>query len=307
MISVLISTYNGEPYILEQLRSLNNQTVPADQVVIVDDCSKDRCVEVARHFIEDNKLGDRWSLICNEHNKGWKANFREGLKFITGDVLFFCDQDDIWEHSKIEKMMEVFSQYPDAMVLGTNLFHFTDNISKVTPEGIIDKRIIKVEYDPECTNFLEHPAGCTMAIKSEFIEKVKAYYADTWAHDEFFWRFATVSNCCYLIRDSYIYHRISGKNVTSQKTYSTKNRADGAYCNVVNYQLLLEYSNKECNSNYSKVIAYFISGNQKRYQFLTEHKLSDFAYLLVFYRKIYYKLKQLFGDAYAVLGEAIHK
>ena len=46
--SVVLSTYNGEKYLVEQLDSIKNQTLSADEVVICDDCSNDNTVEIVR-------------------------------------------------------------------------------------------------------------------------------------------------------------------------------------------------------------------------------------------------------------------
>lgn len=50
--SVVMSTYNGEEYIIEQLDSLRNQSRPADEVLIADDCSTDNTVDIVRNYIK---------------------------------------------------------------------------------------------------------------------------------------------------------------------------------------------------------------------------------------------------------------
>ena len=53
--SVVLSTYNGEQYIIEQLESIKNQTRIPDEVLIYDDCSTDQTVELVRNFIDKNR------------------------------------------------------------------------------------------------------------------------------------------------------------------------------------------------------------------------------------------------------------
>lgn len=60
-VSVVMATYNGEGYIYEQMLSICHQTMPPDEVVIFDDCSKDQTVAVIRDFIESHGLGN-WKL-----------------------------------------------------------------------------------------------------------------------------------------------------------------------------------------------------------------------------------------------------
>ena len=92
--SVVISTYNGEKYIIEQLDSLRKQSRPADEVIIADDCSSDHTVDIVKQYINQNKLNS-WQVIVNDHNKGWRRNFMETMWNATGDLIFPCDQDDI--------------------------------------------------------------------------------------------------------------------------------------------------------------------------------------------------------------------
>ena len=102
-ISLLMATYNGEKYIVEQLKSIYNQTVNPDEVLIADDVSNDRTVELIERFIEQHDLKN-WKLMINSSNKGYKKNFYDLIQQATGDVIFLSDQDDVWEKNKIELM-----------------------------------------------------------------------------------------------------------------------------------------------------------------------------------------------------------
>lgn len=99
--SVVMSTYNGEKYITEQLDSLRTQSQSADEVIIADDCSTDHTVEIVRRYINQHNLSD-WQVIVNQHNKGWRRNFMEAMWSASGDLIFPCDQDDIWRNDKIK-------------------------------------------------------------------------------------------------------------------------------------------------------------------------------------------------------------
>ena len=47
-----MAVYNGEKYLIKQLQSINNQTNKIDEVILIDDCSKDRSVEIIEEFIK---------------------------------------------------------------------------------------------------------------------------------------------------------------------------------------------------------------------------------------------------------------
>ena len=76
-VSIVLSTYNGEKNVLEQMESLLHQKRVPDEVLIFDDCSSDGTVDIVKRFIKENAL-DTWKLVVNKKNKGWKRNFIEG-------------------------------------------------------------------------------------------------------------------------------------------------------------------------------------------------------------------------------------
>ena len=106
-LSIVLSTYNGEAYITEQLDSILNQTRKADEVLIFDDCSTDNTPQIIKQFISGHNL-TTWKFAVNHENKGWKRNFMEGIWSTSGDLVFPCDQDDIWMPQKLERIMNPF-------------------------------------------------------------------------------------------------------------------------------------------------------------------------------------------------------
>lgn len=107
--SVVIATYNGEKYIEEQLLSILGQDEKPDEVIITDDGSNDRTLDIVRGFISDNGLTGTWKLIHNS-NKGISGNFFNGIAHSTGDIVYLCDQDDTWNTDKIRKMQALFEK-----------------------------------------------------------------------------------------------------------------------------------------------------------------------------------------------------
>ena len=98
MISIAMTTYNGEKYLREQLDSILNQTYKDFELIICDDCSTDSTVQIIKSYIDP-----RIKLFINEKNLGFKKNFEKAIKLCTGEYIALSDQDDIWEldHLKI--------------------------------------------------------------------------------------------------------------------------------------------------------------------------------------------------------------
>ncbi len=104
---------------MEQMQSLLNQTQKPDEVVICDDCSQDSTVLLVQEFIRLNAL-DNWKLHINEFNMGYVNNFKKAMMLTAGDIVFLCDQDDIWCSDKIQRMTEQMERDPKILALASN-------------------------------------------------------------------------------------------------------------------------------------------------------------------------------------------
>lgn len=108
MISVVMTTYNGQKFIREQIESILDQSTHVDEIVICDDCSTDSTLEILKEYPV--------RLYVNKKNLGFKQNFKQVMELCQGDYIFLCDQDDIWEKDKVEKMLEVMNSHSDMHV-----------------------------------------------------------------------------------------------------------------------------------------------------------------------------------------------
>lgn len=99
MISILLSTYNGEKFLAEQINSLIAQSVKVN-IVVRDDGSKDNTVGILKGY------GDAITLYEGK-NLGFALSFWELLNLAPkSDYYAFCDQDDLWDDDKIEKAVK---------------------------------------------------------------------------------------------------------------------------------------------------------------------------------------------------------
>lgn len=118
-ISIALATYNGEKYIEDQIISVMNQVRLPDEIVICDDCSKDRTILILKKLFNDYHF-DHYRIIENSVNKGAAFSFKEAIEACTGDVILFCDQDDYWYNNKINEIELAFEKYPQAMFIVSN-------------------------------------------------------------------------------------------------------------------------------------------------------------------------------------------
>ena len=105
MIDILLATYNGEKYLPELLSSLEQQTYTDWKLIIIDDCSKDKTIDILRSFKETSNHSVE--IFINSKPVGCgKDNFFALAKKSTSDYIAFCDQDDVWLPNKLETCMQ---------------------------------------------------------------------------------------------------------------------------------------------------------------------------------------------------------
>ena len=105
-VTVIMSTYNGEPYIREQIDSILAQTWPDLTLYIRDDGSTDGTWEILKSYASGSRPGRR--IICRRgKNRGFAPSFLKGLHDCPqADYYAWADQDDIWLPGKIERAIQ---------------------------------------------------------------------------------------------------------------------------------------------------------------------------------------------------------
>jgi len=172
MISVCIATFNGEHYIQEQLDSILHQLTEGDEIIISDDSSTDRTVEIIKGY-----QSTYITLLENQTFKSPTFNFENALQYAKNEMIFLSDQDDIWENNKVEIMMKHLQTYDlvlsDASIVnekGQQLepSFFNLNHSK---SGLV-RNLMKNSY-----------IGCTMAFNRNILTHALPFPKNIPMHD----------------------------------------------------------------------------------------------------------------------------
>ena len=135
-IQVLLSSYNGEKYIKQQLESINNQTFPNIDILVRDDGSSDQTLS---QLIEYSQSHDNISIMKGT-NVGVIESFIQLLNHTDehSDYFCFCDQDDVWMQDKIEIAVNALSEYstvPGMVFTSTQLVDADLHPIKIWPES----------------------------------------------------------------------------------------------------------------------------------------------------------------------------
>ena len=157
-----MATYQGEAFLAEQLASLARQTRRPDELIISDDCSRDRTVEIAKAFAQTAAFPVQ--VFVNRTNIGFAKNFAAAARHSTGDLIFLADQDDIWRDDKIALMADIAAD-STASVFSHDISVFSTSPSDATHPSYY--RYLQAQgFSPAvCLK------GCTLAIKSDFIAR----------------------------------------------------------------------------------------------------------------------------------------
>ncbi len=108
LISVVLCTYNGAPWLAEQIDSILAQSWRPLELVISDDASTDGTGEILQRYVSDPRV----RIIFQEKNSGLTANFESAIKQTRGSLVAFSDQDDVWYPDKLEKLVAARGEHP---------------------------------------------------------------------------------------------------------------------------------------------------------------------------------------------------
>lgn len=220
-ISIILTTYNGEQYIVEQLDSIRLQSISPDEVIIYDDCSCDATVSVITEYICKYQLSN-WTLYQGKTNVGWIENFHRATKLATGDYIFFSDQDDVWNLGKIEKMIIAMKNENISVLsckcafIDTNGNHISVSKESIPFGKKCEKYIIKHKLDDKFTYSIF--PGCTMCVRRKFVDAILSTIdkenLSKIPHDALYWKMGVLLDSAYEINDELIMYRIHNNNAS---------------------------------------------------------------------------------------------
>jgi len=177
MISVCMATYNGEKYIEEQVTSILSQLAEKDELVVSDDGSTDKTLEILENFNDKrikifhhnrnavkipfylkSKLADKFYFAAR--------NFENALTMAQGDYIFLSDQDDVWLPNKVERIMPYLNKdilvISDAWIVNSEL----EKVDKLSKYRLYVKGFLRNLYIKGGA-----PQGCVCA----FTKKIKNF------------------------------------------------------------------------------------------------------------------------------------
>lgn len=174
-VNIVMSTYNGERYLAEQIKSIQNQTFKDWTLLIRDDGSTDETRAIIRAFAKEDS---RIRLINDgqDENYGVIKSFYHLVKFAEADYYFFSDQDDVWLPEKLAITLTKAHEvgYDGPMLVYTDVTVVNQNLK------MLQKSMIKAQSHHANTELVQELTENTVTGGTMMINKALADYWQTY-------------------------------------------------------------------------------------------------------------------------------
>lgn len=225
LVQVLLSTYNGESYIVEQLKSISLQTHENISVLIRDDGSIDDTLQLIEDF---SKSCETPIQVLRSENCGSSLSFYQLLSYSHAEYVMFCDQDDVWLPDKVENTLKLIDNsisttpqgvFTDLTVTDENLNVLSSSllfdVQKMNPKFLLKNPIRMIAQNPV--------AGCTLLLNSAARQTILNYgkVPEGLIHDHWFSSIVSLNGTLHFLEESTLLYRQHGNNQVGKVAVNT--------------------------------------------------------------------------------------
>ncbi|HQV89572.1 MAG TPA: glycosyltransferase family 2 protein [Nitrosomonas sp.] len=227
-LSVAMCTYNGSRYVGIQIDSILRQTTPIDELIVSDDGSTDGTIDIIREKfsgIETPRL-----ILLQGERLGITRNFERALSACNGELLFLCDQDDVWLPKKVETLVHFMDEHPDVLLafsdarlvdaeahdLGSSQFEMVR----------LSKRLIQsLNGSSPLTALLRRNVvtGATVALRRDLLVFAQPF-VNGWLHDEWLAICAAAKGRLGVIEEPLVQYRQHSNNQCGMRPSGLKEK-----------------------------------------------------------------------------------
>jgi glycosyltransferase involved in cell wall biosynthesis len=292
-VSIVMCTYNGAPYLRQQLDSIVKQTYPLLEIIIQDDGSTDSTMEILHEY------AGKYTTIRvyrNEERIGHILNFFSIIDKATGEYIAFADQDDIWKLDKIEKLMECIGDNWMAVCFSIP-FHDEAEIRKESDLNALRVQNMALERQLYVPDALGH----AMLIHRTLLEKIpkKFLQLKEQGHDMLTHIVAAAYNKVVFCKHTAVYFRRHSNALTYITAESAKKTISNAIAYVRRTLSLYRESRPFVEARLRSVVDILSSLPDEAYAkhdalklgkaHLQHHWLKTFFYCVKFRNRLFYR------------------
>lgn len=233
MVSVCITTYNGEKYIREQLESILTQLGSDDEIIISDDGSVDETIPIIESF-NDTRIKIFYHNKLQKNKKSifkfdlTSRNMEYALNNSSGEFIFMADQDDIWKPNRIKSMVMLLKSYSlvinDCKVIDEDKNIIHDSYFEIvnSRQGFV-KNIIKNSY-----------LGCCMGFRKEILEYVMPFPKRAIPHDIWIGLISEIYGEVFFCKEKLVLYRRHGNNLSN-----SSQKSNNSFLFRIRYRMIL--------------------------------------------------------------------
>lgn len=290
LISIAMTTYNGENFLCEQIDSILSQSYQNFELIICDDCSTDKTPEILQKYQQKDS---RISIFFNKDNVGFTKNFEQALLHCSADYIALCDQDDIWYSNHLEIL---FQNIGNNDCIGGNSEFIDENGKNL---GIKMSDFLQITKFPQnngdiyfhelYNNMIQ---GTASLFRKDLLKSVIPIPNEIKFHDYWIALNACINNGCTYLNVPVLKYRRHTSNVTEYEKFSLIKSIKKIHQLSQNKQtyygdwiaLLNHLSEKKmsalANANLQDALIFY----KNLYE--NKHRFSSFLFYLKNYRKI---------------------
>lgn len=250
-VSVAMCTFNGAPFLDEQLRSIADQRLRPDELVACDDGSSDRTVDILHDFAKRAPFPVH--VHINAENLGYVKNFEKAIGLCQSDFIALCDQDDVWDPRKLALSATLLDDCPevglvctDAEQVGRQLEPTGLRLSSALAFGPAEQAQVASGKALSVLVRINFVTGTTMMFRSSLRSAVLPM-PDGWIHDAWIALVASVTSAVAFIAEPLVLYRQHGDNqigaprkVRLSTLISPTGSATGALADALRWQIARE-------------------------------------------------------------------
>lgn len=302
-ITVLLSSYNGEKYIEEQLNSIVAQTYDKISILVRDDGSTDGTVQILKKYAEKGLI--KW---YSGENLGCAKSFWHLLcNCDESDYYAFCDQDDVWDEDKLETAVKMLEKEDNNIPL----LYFSDVRVTDAELNVISNNMVETMPISYPHSLIKNIApGCTYVFNNAARELMKKYDCEKYGIDIHDWTVYKIVACfgkAVFDNEAHMYYRQHGNNLIGATNIGAKKHGLGFILTKIGNLLIGKSTNirvhgairmEQCygemmsdiNLKATKLMAHYRENIRAKYEFIVSNlfKFKGIKYL-------YFKLKILFN------------
>lgn len=208
LVSIVLPTYNGEKYLADSIESVINQTYKNWELIIINDCSTDKTLEIAQGYAaKDNRI----KVYSNDKNSKVPKSLNRGFSLANGEYFSWTSDDNIYKPRAIEYMVNYLDNNEGVDLVSCN-FDFLDEEQNIVKTSKAIWKRNQFELWERCN------IGACFMYTREIALKAGGYAENMFCAEDYdYWcRLALIGKIAYLDENLYTY-RINSQSLSVTK------------------------------------------------------------------------------------------